>query len=196
MDGAPPDGIDLTALVTRVRARDESAARALVEWLGPQMLKIARSYPTLSGEIDDVMQDIFFKIFKALPSWRNDGPLEHWASRIARRACLDRLRRQKARPLKNESDLTEAEAAAYAHAMQGDGQTTHAESSRALIERLFSMLAPLDAWLLRQVELLERDLAEVAEEAGWNRGLAHVRLFRARSRLKRAFEKLDSNTRP
>lgn len=195
MDGSPPEGIDITSLVTRIRARDEAAARALVEWLGPQMLKIANAYPTLASEIDDVMQDIFFKIFKALPSWRNDGPLDHWASRLARHACLDRLRRQKARPLQNESDLTEAEAASYARAMHGESHASQGESSRALIERLFSMLAPIDAWLLRQVELLERDPAEVAAEAGWSRGLVHVRLFRARARLKRAFEQLEPDQR-
>ncbi len=195
MEGSPPDGTDIAALVSRIRARDEAAARLLVEWLGPQMLKIANSYPTLASEIDDTMQDIFFKIFKALPSWRNDGPLDHWAARIARHACLDRLRRQKARPLQNESDLTEAEAAAYARATQGESHANHGESSRALVERLLSMLAPIDAWLLRQVELLERDLADVAAEAGWNRGLAHVRLFRARARLKRAYEQLEPDHR-
>ncbi|MCB1207898.1 MAG: RNA polymerase sigma factor [Verrucomicrobiales bacterium] len=194
MDGSPPSGLDLAALVTRIRARDQAAAHALVEWLGPQLLKIARSYPTLQCDIEDTMQEIFLKIFKALPSWRNDGPLEHWASRIARHACLDRLRRQNARPLRNLSDLTESEAAAYAQALQGETSDVHGESSHALIERLFTMLNPLDAWLLRQVELLERDLAEVAVEAGWNRGLAHVRLFRARHRLRQAFEKLESQS--
>ncbi len=183
---------EMAGLIARVRQRDEPAARALVERLGPDIARIVNSYPTLREDSEDLMQDIFLKIFNKLPTFRGDAPLEHWASRLARFACIDRLRKKKARPEHRISDLTVEQAALLDNLAAEDAQaSTRADAAGGLLDQLLSTLRPLDAWLLREVELAQRSLADVAAEAGWNAGLASVRLFRARRRLRRAFEKLE-----
>lgn len=181
---------DLASLIARIQQRDESAARALVARLGPELYKIVHSYPTLKEDSDDLMQDIFFKIFQKLSSYRGDAPLEHWASRLARYACIDRLRRKKACPVQRLDDLS-AEQRAFLENLPGEAPQTSADTASDLLDRLLASLRPLDAWLLREIELAQRTLPDVAAEAGWNLGLASVRLFRARHRLRRAFEKLE-----
>jgi RNA polymerase sigma-70 factor, ECF subfamily len=177
-------------LIARIAQRDEHAARILVERLGPELRRIVNSYPILQEDSDDLMQDIFFKIFDKLTGFRGDAPLEHWASRIARYACIDRLRRKKARPEQRMSDLSD-EQRAHLYNVASDDANPSADAASGLLDQLLATLRPLDAWLLREVELAQRTLADVALEAGWNLGLASVRLFRARFRLKRAYQQLE-----
>lgn len=186
-----PDGNDdIADLIARAQQRDEAAARALVERLGPLIAKVISAHSALRDEADDLAQDIFFKLFRSLHTWRGDGALEHWAARIARCACIDRLRRKKARPEQRIADLTPGELALLEAAQSIEPPPDDRAADAAnLLEKLLALLPPLDAWLLRQVELAERTVADVAAEAGWNTGATHVRLFRARARLKRTFQK-------
>lgn len=181
---------ELSELIARVQQRDESAARVLVARLGPDLRRIVHSYPTLSEDSDDLMQDIFFKIFQKLSSYRGDAPLEHWASRLARYACIDRLRRKKACPIQRLGDLCDEQRTLLEN-MPGEVTRSSVDAASGLLDQLLATLRPLDSWLLREVELAQRSLPDVAAEAGWNLGLASVRLFRARHRLKCAFEKLE-----
>jgi|JI6StandDraft_1071083.scaffolds.fasta_scaffold00592_5 RNA polymerase sigma-70 factor (ECF subfamily) len=181
---------DLASLIARVQQRDESAARVLVSRLGPDLRRIVHSYPTLSEDSDDLMQDIFFKIFQKLSSYRGDAPLEHWASRLARYTCIDRLRRKKACPIQRLGDLSEEQRALLEN-MPGEVTRSSADAASGLLDQLLSTLRPLDAWLLREVDLVQRTLSDVAAEAGWNLGLTSVRLFRARQRLRCAYKNLE-----
>lgn len=180
---------EVAGLLDRVRRREEAAARALVEWLGPLVARIAAGYRPLREEVDDVVQDVFMKIFARLDQYTGASPFDHWVSRITRFACIDRLRRKKARPELRYTDLTPGElalldGAAAVHEPAGD-------DAHALLEKLLVTLPPHEAWLLREVELRERPIGEVCAEAGWLPVSGRVRLFRARARLRRAFENLE-----
>jgi RNA polymerase sigma-70 factor (ECF subfamily) len=189
MSELPPSQDETASLIVRIQRHDEGAARILVERLGPLVAKIIGSYSALREELDDLAQDVFFKIFRSLHTWRGKGALEHWAARIARCACIDRLRRKKARPEQRMADLTPAETALLENAPSVEALPhDRAADAFSLLGKLLDTLAPLDAWLLRQIEFEERTVADVAAEAGWNVGATHVRLFRARARLKRAFQ--------
>ena len=183
---------DLPTLLARAAQSDEAAARALVEALGPLVRRIILGHATLRHECDDLTQDIFFRVFRSASSYRTDSPLEHWVATIAKRTCLNRLRHYRARPEFAWSDLT-PEQQALLHQDHSDEMenTCKGEDARALIESLLATLPPADAWLLRAIELEERSLADVCTEAGWNVTMTRVRLFRARRRLRAAFEKLD-----
>ncbi|MBL9129770.1 MAG: RNA polymerase sigma factor [Verrucomicrobiaceae bacterium] len=184
---------ELRDLTARILRRDEAAARRLVEQLGPDLRRIVHAYPTLHEDSDDLLQDIFARIFDKLPGFRGDAPLLHWASRIARHACIDQLRHKNARPEQRMSDLTEEQRTLLQDIVCEESRPS-ADAASTLLDQLLATLRPLDAWLLREVELAQRTLTEVAQEAGWNIGLAAVRLFRARQRLKRAFQQLEPST--
>lgn len=191
MPDAPEDMPDLLA---RAAARDEDAARALVEKLGPLVQRIILGHATLRHECDDLMQDIFFKVFRSAASYRTDSPLEHWVATIAKRTCLNRLRHHRARPELTWSDLTPEQQAVLDEDRSHEDTSHKGEDALALIERLLATLPPADAWLLRAIELEERTLADVCSEAGWNATLTRVRLFRARRRLKQALLHLETSS--
>ncbi len=179
-------------LLRRAASRDEQAARELVETHGPLVRKIIHSHAALKPEADDLMQDVFFKVFHTGGAYRGEAPLEHWIARVARFTCIDRLRHLKARPELRFSDLTPAQQETFSTGIPAQPAATAGEDARDLLEKIFALLAPLDAWLLREMELHERTAADVAAEAGWSIPLTHVRLFRARRRLKAAFHSFDS----
>lgn len=189
---------ELSELLHRAARRDEAAARAVVESLGPMVRRIVNGHPALRLEADDVMQDAFFGIFRSAVQYRGDAPVTHWAARITRFTCIARLRRRQRTAAEIRwSDLPEAQQALLTEGYSADEppSVTAGEDAAALLETLFARLQPLDAWLLREVELRQRTHAEVAAEAGWNTVLLRVRLFRARRRLQTAFENLQSTSR-
>ena len=110
---APPDGLPerewLASLLTRVREHNELAARELVDWLYPVVAQVVHANRTRRDEPEDLMQETFMKVFSRLDQYRGDAPFAHWVSRIALTTCLDRLRRQKARPEWRWADLSEEE---------------------------------------------------------------------------------------
>lgn len=183
----------LPDLLRRAALRDEAAARALVEALGPLLRRIIHSHSSLRDDAEDLMQDIFFRLFRSADQYRGEAPVEHWAARIARCTCIDRLRRKKTRAAELRwSDLPPAQQRALTECAAAEITTAPGEDAAALLAQLFATLAPRDAWLLREAELRERPLAVIAAEAGWSGVLTRVRLFRARRRLCQAFEKLNT----
>jgi len=48
-------------------------------------------------DTDDLLQDIFLKIWNALPSWRGEAQVYTWVYRIATNEALNFLRREKVR---------------------------------------------------------------------------------------------------
>jgi RNA polymerase sigma-70 factor (ECF subfamily) len=183
---------ELAELVARVRARDEAASRLLVERLYPVVAKVVQANLPRRDDLEDLMQEVFLKVFSRLDQYRGDAPFEHWVSRMALTTCLDRLRRQKVRPELRWSDLTEEEQRVLDNtAPPAEATDADAATAGELLEKLLEHLPEADAWLIRQVEVQGKSLAEVCAEAGWNGGAARVRLFRARHRLRAAFRQLE-----
>ncbi|MCR5017442.1 MAG: RNA polymerase sigma factor [Bacteroidales bacterium] len=57
----------------------------------------ARRFVNSQEDADDLTQDIFLKIWTALPSYRGEAQLFTWVYRIAVNEAMDRLRREKVR---------------------------------------------------------------------------------------------------
>ena len=182
----------LPALMARLRDGDDAAARELVEQLYPLAAQIVRANLPRHADPEDLIQEVFLKMFSRLDQFRGAVPLEHWFSRIAVNTCLDQLRRQKVRPELRWSDLSEEDRAVL-ETIAKEESVPEADASQALnlFERLLTALPQQDAWLLRQIELDRKSLADVFKEAGWNSGAARVRLFRARHRLQKLFKTLE-----
>jgi RNA polymerase sigma-70 factor (ECF subfamily) len=187
----PPEA-QLAELLPRVRQRDEAACRTVVELLYPLVSKVVHANLPRRDDPQDLIQEVFMKIFSRLDQFRGDAPFDHWVSRMAVTTCLDRLRRQRVRPELRWADLTEDEQ----HLLDNTPSTIATEDADAqnafsLLEKLLAVLPQADAWLIRQVEIEQKSLAEVCALAGWNAGAARVRLFRARHRLRKAFRQLE-----
>ena len=82
-------------LIDRSATGDQEAFRQLV--LRYHRLVINVAFRAL-GELslaEDVAQDVFIKVYKALPTYRHDKPFKHWLHRVAANAVTDALRRRR-----------------------------------------------------------------------------------------------------
>ena len=199
MPDVPNPSPDYATLVVRVRDhRDESAARRMVESLYPLVLRIVRRHlPRRSAE-EDLAQEVFMKVFTRIEQWRGSMPFEHWVSRVAVTTCLDALRHQKRRPELRWADLSEREAEVLDNVLQDTGETTSDESvsARELAGKLLETLNPADRLVLTMMDMEGRSVADVREATGWSATLVKVRAFRARRKLRKALEALESTPGP
>jgi RNA polymerase sigma-70 factor (ECF subfamily) len=184
--------------VERVRAGDQAAARALVEHLYPQVIRIVRARLPRRDAEEDLAQDIFLKMFSRLDQYHGNVPLAHWVSRIAVTTCIDRLRRQRRRPEFRWADLSENEAQVLDQVLSDEASPApdDAVAASELVEKLFHQLKPEDQMVLRLLDLEQKTIAEICALTGWNSSLVKVRAFRARRKLRRLFEELQQQERP
>ncbi|HXG47279.1 MAG TPA: RNA polymerase sigma factor [Methylomirabilota bacterium] len=184
---------DLAACLDRVRRRDEAAARRLVEHLQPMVARVVRAHLPQRDEPEDLMQEVFLKVFSRLEQYRGQVPFEHWVARVAVSTCLDRLRAQRRRPLRLWSELSEPEQALL-ESLAADAPPGGAGAETAaweIVSRLLDALAPAERLLMTLLEFEQKTPAEVSALTGWSSGVVRIRAFRARRKLRALYAKLE-----
>ena len=191
------ENFDLAACLQRVRARDQLAARDLVEHLYPLVIRIVRSHLPRRVAEEDLAQEIFLKMFTRLDQYKGAVAFTHWVSRIAVTTCIDQLRAQKRRPEFRWADLSEKEADVLDSVLTSEGEVAVNDSlaARELVYKLLGQLKPEDRLVLQLLDLEQHSVAEISARTGWNPSLVKVRAFRARAKLKKLFEELQRKER-
>jgi RNA polymerase sigma factor (sigma-70 family) len=194
-DAAEP--IDLADCLDRVRARDQAAARELVEHLYPLVIRIVRARLPRRVSEEDLAQDIFLKMFSRLEQYQGQVPFSHWVSRIAVTTCIDQLRMQQRRPEFRWADLSENEADLLQAVLRDESAQApdDALAAHELVHKLLDQLKPADRLVLQLLDLEQKTIAEICELTGWNASLVKVRAFRARRKLQKLFIDLKRKER-
>jgi RNA polymerase sigma factor (sigma-70 family) len=188
------ESFDLVGCLERVRQRDQVAARQLVEHLYPLVSRIVRSHLPRRVAEEDLAQDIFLKMFTRLEQYQGNVPFPHWVSRIAVTTCIDQLRAQKRRPEFRWADLSETEAEVLDNVItdERDVLPGQALAARELVQKLLGQLKPDDRLVIQLLDLEQKTIAEISALTGWNQTLVKVRAFRARRKLQKLFQELQS----
>ncbi len=185
--------LNLADCLARVRKHDQDAARSLVEYLYPTVIRIVRSNLPRRAAEEDLAQDVLSKVFEKLEQYRGEVPLEHWVSRIAVNLCLNAIRSQRVRPEWRMADLSEEQAAALeavTTSASPEPHPAHLIGARELVERLLATLSPEDRLVIQLLEIEEAPVQEVQQVTGWSATLIRVRAFRARRKLNQRFGEL------
>ena len=185
---------DYVACLARVRLRDQAACRQLVEQLYPLVSRIVRSHLPRRVAEEDLAQDIFLKMFTRLEQYQGNVPFPHWVSRIAVTTCIDQLRAQKRRPEFRWADLSENEAQVLDNVLTNERDVLpgQAMAARELVDKLLGQLKPDDRLVIQLLDLEQKTIAEISGLTGWNQTLVKVRAFRARRKLQKLFQELQS----
>ncbi len=190
--------LDIADCLARVRKQDQDAARSLVEFLYPVVIRIVRGNLPRRAAEEDLAQEIFVRMFAKLDQYEGQVPLEHWISRIAVNHCLNAIRAQKSRPEWRMADLSEQQAAALESvttAVVRDPDPGQLVGAHELVEQLLEPLRPKDRLLMRLLEIEDRSVEEVRQLTGWSSAVIRVRAFRARRKLNKLFRKLRNEAR-
>ncbi len=84
---------DLTGLLLAAGDGDRSALRAFVERTQGEVWRFV-AHQVGSNDADDVTQDVYVRAWRAMPAFRREASARTWLLAIARRACVDALRRR------------------------------------------------------------------------------------------------------
>ncbi|MBL0169741.1 MAG: sigma-70 family RNA polymerase sigma factor [Gemmatimonadaceae bacterium] len=164
------------AIVRRAIEGDERAMRLLWNQHAPHVDAVVRR---LAGDPDlaqDVAQEVWIQIFRALPSWRGDAKFSTWVHRVAINRTLNALRRSRRQALM-ETGIEEDSAAVE--------QDTERTMLAQTIEDAARQLSPgaRTVFLLHDVEGYTHE--EIATELGITSGGSKSQLFKARAKLRR-----------
>ena len=162
--------------IQRAIEGDERALRALWSQHAPHIDAVVRR---LAGDPDlaeDIAQEVWIQIFRALPTYRGESQFGTWAHRIAVNRTLNALRRTR-RLVKIETEMDE-ETVTVEHG--GDRSIL-----RSVIDAAAAQLSPgaRTVFLMHDVEGYTHE--EIATELGITPGGSKSQLFKARAKLRR-----------
>ena len=191
------DEAEEKALVERLQRHDEAAFNTLVRLYEKSVFRLVLRMLGDRAEAEDVAQDVFVTIFKAISGFRGESKLSTWIYRVATNHCKNRIKYldRRARGKKSELDeLSEAgalESASMASSAQIARPDQQAEANQ--IEKIVrAAIAVLDEdqrelVVLRDVENLSYE--EIQAITGLPEGTVKSRLHRARLQLMKAIQK-------
>jgi RNA polymerase sigma-70 factor (ECF subfamily) len=174
---SPEDSRSDAELVAQCRQGDQQAAAWLVRRHGGPLARYLYASGARAEDLEDLVQEAFFKAFKALGSWRGDASFRGWLFRIGSNVRKDQHRREAGR-VTIELDTVELRS----------GSTPETEmETRDLVERLRRGIGTLprmqrEVFLLRAQQGL--DYAEICAILGTTPGAARVHYHHAVQRLK------------
>lgn len=82
-------------LIQKAKEGNRSAQHELYQLFAPKMLSVCRQYVKRLEVAEDVMLRGFFKVFKHLESYKNEGSFEGWIRRIMVNESISQLRKDK-----------------------------------------------------------------------------------------------------
>jgi len=174
------ESIDDERLVEQFKRGDESAFDKIVEQYSSDIASLANRLLGWSGEVDDVVQDIFLAAFLGLKKFRCECSLKTWLFTITVNKC--RSYRYK-RMLRLRRISQAASQASLSSAPTADKTPMDSET----FERVRGAIAALPAKyrepvVLRYLQELSTD--QISRVLGISKNALQVRLNRARARLK------------
>ena len=191
----PDESFDEQTCLRRIAKGDEEAARDLLRHFHPFVARLVASHLPRRMSQEDLTQMIFIKIFQNLDSYAGKVPLQHWISRVAVNTCLNELRAEKRRPEWRLSDFDPETSAAIerlAHTETDFASPDDERVAKELLDQLLDQLSPEDRLLVTLLHLEERSVQEIHLLTGWSRAAIRVRAFRARAKMKKMLDKIDT----
>lgn len=183
-----PTDAELIAVVLK---GDSSAFETLITRYQPRVFATARRYARRESEVEDIVQEVFFKAFQKLGSFRGDAPFEHWLMRLAVRTCFDFLRAHQRNRETAFTELTEPETDWLERfVVQPDDADDRAMAAKQLIDRILEQLSPAARMVITLLEIEEKSVKEIAQLTGWSVPLVKVRAFRARAEMRKILAKM------
>jgi RNA polymerase sigma-70 factor (ECF subfamily) len=189
--------VDEEAFVRRLQARDETAFNELVVTYERRVFALVFRMLGRREEAEDLAQEVFVQVFKAIDQFRGDSKLSTWIYRIAVNLCKNRTKYLARRHAGSEDDVDAmADRAPLSTAKGvsvGDvGRPDELVEGMQLEVVVKRAIAQIDTdfrqvLILRDVE--DMSYEEIAAVTGLAEGTVKSRIHRARAQLRALVEK-------
>ena len=170
-------------LAKQLAEGNPDAMDRLIHRHGERLRRTIGQLTAWGPDVDDLLQETLIRAWKYASHFRSDGSLEKWLVSIAYRVCRDHHRGVR-RMLFNLQQF-------WKHVSIESGFDTKRETERSESEQWDRMqtamqkLSPGDREILVMIHLEHWSHEELAEQLRLSVETLHVRLHRAKSRLKK-----------
>jgi RNA polymerase sigma-70 factor (ECF subfamily) len=188
---------DEAEFVARLLARDEAAFNELVTLYERRVFALVFRMIGRREEAEDLAQEVFVQVFKAIDQFRGDAKLSTWIYRIAVNLCKNRskyLQRRHAQAHDDVDDMLDRSSLASGKGVSvgAIGRPDELVEGRQLEHIVRSAIQHIDpdfreVLVLRDVE--DMSYEEIAQVTGLPEGTVKSRIHRARAQLKVLVEK-------
>ena len=180
---------ELVELCLKVGAKDDRPFKELFHRHQTTVWRVCYSFVRNADDAEDLMQDVFFKVYRSLHQFEGRSSLKTWLYRIAMNVSQNEIRRRSRRP---QESGTPVEVLSESLSI---GETPEAQvMASARYEQLGQALAtlrPEAARALKLKDLEQRPYHEIAQMLEISESAAKMRVQRARLALMAAYRELE-----
>ena len=170
----------LENIVIRCKSGQREAFEELFEHYQPRLKYYVRRLDS-SDETDDILQDVWIKVFRKISKLKNNNSFGVWLYCIARNEVFGRLRRNKKLfELPDEKELTE---------YTDDNHEFSSEDAEQIHDAL-NNIQPYHREVLTLSFMEQMNHQQIAEVIGCNIGTVRSRIYYAKQSLRK---EMDSN---
>lgn len=166
--------------IDKVIQGDNQAFAVLVDRYKHMVFTLAMKMLKNKEEAEEVAQDVFLKVFQALPTFKGDSKFSTWIYRIAYNRSLDYLKKQ-GRTL--NTTAIDAQKEFNIPALDNTLDVLDSKERKHTIKEAMNELAADDTLVLTLHYFEELSLKEISKVMGITVDNVKVRLFRSRKRL-------------
>ena len=180
------------SLIKRAQSGDVGAFNEIIRAYRKRILGTIFRLISRAEDVEDVGQEVFVRLYFSLDQLRAPEVFEPWLYRLTVNAAYDYLRKRRRSGDVRMADLSE-EQLSMADAAAGSKESAKQENQKQLRETLDVLMGQVsedDRLLLGLKELQGLSLKELREVYGVSENVLKVRLFRARKRVLKAYDRL------
>jgi len=181
--------VDVGTLLERCRGGDGLAWEALIRSYQGKVYAVAYNYMRNREDARDMAQEIFIRVYRQLHTLQGGERFLPWLLRLARNACIDRLRRQKARP--PTSDVRVEDGPQIAAAGPSPEEASSEEARKRLLYRAIDGMSEKNREIILLKEIQGLKLEEISSMLALPLGTVKSRSNRARLDLATRVRRLD-----
>jgi len=186
----PQASPSVNELVERCLQGDQAAWEQIVRLHWRKVFNLAYKFVGRHDEAEDLTQDIFLRIFKALHTFDRRANFQTWLISISRNLCIDHYRSLRK---EGETMARDVDASELSPASRDRGPESQLEQLdvKALVRQALAELQPTlrEAVVLR--DLQEFSYLEIAERLHLPEGTVKSRINRGRLELARQITRLQ-----
>jgi RNA polymerase sigma-70 factor (ECF subfamily) len=180
------------SIINQIIGGDTQAFSVLVDVYKDLVFTLAIRMLKNREEAEEVSQDTFIKIYKALPKFKGESKLSTWIYKVAYNTCLDQIKKNNRRYDEVAIDsFSENQIKTLDNALDA----LEEKEQQKTIQECLQQLASKDSFLLTLFYFEELSLEEISKVVNMEANTVKVNIHRARKRLGNILkQKLEPET--
>jgi RNA polymerase sigma-70 factor (ECF subfamily) len=180
-------------LVQRCLDGDSAAWDSLAKAYWRRVFNIAYKFVARYEEAEDLTQEIFVKLFRALPTYDRRASFETWLTRLSRNLCIDHYRRRRR---ESETFITEIDPDAIPldDLWSRPDATLEQRDDISMVRRALAKLPPTFREPVALRDIHELSYEQIASRLQLPEGTVKSRINRGRRELARHLKILQEHT--